>query len=167
MRKKAELEGKFRTCKTHHIPNGPITTSVCLACVLRYFAGGYPCDAAVIYGIGRMDVMQSVWYIVEAIKYIPELDINFPSTHAEQKYIAGGFHGVYDADFACCVGAVDGILIWIHKPSEEECGMVLRGKNIILDLIARLYVMSIENLLICLLLSQVPRRISLHLMDHH
>jgi hypothetical protein len=62
-----------------------------------------------------------VWYIVEAIKRSPELDIDFPSTHAEQKYVADGFRGVYDADFACCVGAVDGILIWTHKPSEEEC----------------------------------------------
>ena len=42
------------------IPNGEITTSVCLACALRYFAGGCPYDIAPLYGIAISEVVSSV-----------------------------------------------------------------------------------------------------------
>jgi hypothetical protein len=45
----------------------------------------------------------------------------YPSDHCEQRAIAHGFRQVSEADFDCCAGAIDGILIWIHKPSEKEC----------------------------------------------
>ena len=107
-----------------YIPNGPITTSVRLACALRYFAGGSPYDIMTTYQIGHTDVMLSIWYVVHAINAHPDLKIKYPSSHDEQRAIANGFQKVSAAGFDCCAGAIDGILIWTHKPSEEDCKSV-------------------------------------------
>jgi hypothetical protein len=104
-----------------HIPNGPITPSVRLACALRYFAGGSPYDIMTTYQIGYTDTVNSIWYVVEAINTHADFNISYPSDHGEQRAIADGFRRVSAANFGCCAGAIDGILIWIHKPSEKEC----------------------------------------------
>ncbi len=49
------------------VMNDPITTSVLLTCVLRFFAGGSPCDIMDKYGISYSEVMESAWYVVDAI----------------------------------------------------------------------------------------------------
>ena len=41
--------------------------------------------------------------------------------HNVQHTIAEGFRQVSSANFKCCAGAIDGILIWIHKPSKRDC----------------------------------------------
>ena len=107
-----------------YIPNGPISTSVRLACALRYFAGGSPYDIMTTYQIGHTDTMLSIWYVVHAINAHPDLKIEYPSSHDEQHAIANGFRQVSAAGFDCCAGAIDGILIWTHKPSEEDCKSV-------------------------------------------
>ena len=47
-----------------YVPNGPITTSVRLACALRYFAGGSVYDLMTTYHLGHTDTMRSIWYVV-------------------------------------------------------------------------------------------------------
>ena len=51
----------------------------------------------------------------------PDLKIEFPSSHAEQHKIAAGFHKKSKADVKCCVGCIDGMLVWMLKPTEAEC----------------------------------------------
>ena len=104
-----------------YVPNGPITPSVPLACALRYFAGGSPYDVMTTYCIGYADMMLSVWYVVDAINSHPEFKISYPSQHEKQHAIAEGFRNKSGACFECCAGAIDGILVWIHKPTEADC----------------------------------------------
>jgi hypothetical protein len=104
-----------------YVPNGPITTSVRLACALRYFAGGSVYDLMTTYHLGHTDTMRSIWYVVDAINAHPDFDISYPTDHEKQRAIAEGFRKKSGANFDCCAGAVDGILVWIHKPTEEDC----------------------------------------------
>jgi hypothetical protein len=101
-------------------PKGPITTSVRLALASRYFAGGAPTDLMCKYGVSHASVFVSVWVVVEAIKNIEEFDIEYPSSHEDQLPIAHAFQRKSKVGFHNCVGAIDGILIWMHKPSEKE-----------------------------------------------
>jgi hypothetical protein len=101
-------------------PNGRIAPSIRLGCALRYFAGGSVYDIMIAMGIGRADVSRSIWLVVEAINRCDHLDITFPTDHDSQRKMALAFKEKSSADFNCCVGAVDGILIWIQRPSEED-----------------------------------------------
>jgi hypothetical protein len=104
-----------------YIPNGPISTDVRLACALRWFAGGSIYDIMTTYGIGHTETTNSCWYVVDAINRHPAFTIQYPSNHNQQQSIADGFLEVSAANFKCCAGAIDGILIWIHKPSKKDC----------------------------------------------
>ena len=101
--------------------NGPILPSVRLACALRYFAGGASYDIAIAFGIATSEVYESVWEIVDAIHNYPGFKLQFPESHEEQNLIAEGFWKKSEANFDCCIGAIDGILIWIHRPSKKCC----------------------------------------------
>jgi hypothetical protein len=72
------------------------------------------------YGIGHSDTVQSYWYVVDAINSHPKFNIEYPKDHDDQRQIARGFHNVSSAGFRRCAGAIDGILIWIHKPSKKD-----------------------------------------------
>ncbi len=69
--------------------------------------------------------------VVAAIKNsctAPEqLKIEFPSDHAEQLRLAKGFQQLSTAKFDCCVGAIDGILIWTERPTKAECDQAQWG----------------------------------------
>ncbi len=112
--------GKPRN-RSPHVPNGRIHTSVRLAVALRYFAGGSFYDLAPLYGVGTTDATNSVWYVVEAINRHPLFAINYPSDHEIQREIASQFEEKSQAEFKCCAGAVDGVLIWIHRPTDKDC----------------------------------------------
>ena len=101
-------------------PNGPITTSVRLACALRYFAGGSAYDIMVVYGISHTEVFESVWYVVEAVNNCSEFTLEYPADHAAQRQIAAEFCYASTVDFDNCAGAIDGILIWIQKPTKSD-----------------------------------------------
>jgi hypothetical protein len=73
------------------------------------------------YGIGHTDTKNSVWYVVDAINRHPCFTIVYPGNCDQQRSIAEGFAAVSAAGFKCCAGAIDGILVWIHKPSPTEC----------------------------------------------
>ena len=104
-----------------YVPNGPITPSVRLACALRYFSGASLYDLMITFGIGHTDASNSIWFVVDAISDHPDFSMHFPTDHEEQHAVAAGFERVSAAGFNCCVGAIDGILIWIHRPSENDC----------------------------------------------
>ena len=141
--------------KNHrYVPNGPITPSVCLACAIRYFAGGSPYDLMSSYCVGYPDVMHSVWYVVDAINAHPEFQMSYPADHEQQRAIAESFRRKSAANFECCAIAVDGILVWIHKPSEEDCakagcseGKLFVAASISLDSTAKQFAIREVNFL--------------------
>jgi hypothetical protein len=102
------------------VPNGVISTCIRLACAIRYFAGGSPYDLMCQYGISYIEVFRSVWSVVEAINTVPEFQISYPADHDVQRKIAAEFQSVSGVKFDNCAGAIDGVLIWITKPSEKD-----------------------------------------------
>ena len=66
-------------------------------------------------------MMNSVWFVIDAIDAHSEFQISYPADHEQQQAIAESFRRKSAASFECCAGAIDGILVWIHKPSAEDC----------------------------------------------
>ncbi len=112
------------------VKNGPITTSVRLACAIRFFAGGSPYDIMGKYEVSYSEVMESVWYVVEAVNTFDEFAIEYPESADEQDKIAQEFRHVSQAGIDICAGAIDGILIWIAKPTSKQAAIaaVNQGK---------------------------------------
>jgi hypothetical protein len=113
--------GRYKLPPIH---NGRISTSVRLACALRYFASGSPYDIMVKYGISHTDVMDSVWYVVHAVNTTSEFKIKYPSCEVEQTRIAAGFEQASEVRFSNCAGATDGVLFWMQKPMLKEARRV-------------------------------------------
>jgi len=114
------LQKRSNGSKTPPVPNGPISTKVRLACALRYFAGGSPYDIMIKYGISHSEVFTSIWCVVEAVNRLKEFFIMYPQEHGKQREIAAGFEAASQAGFNNRGGAIDGVLIWIHKPTPSE-----------------------------------------------
>jgi hypothetical protein len=125
----ASCSKKFPT-RSSHCVNGPIYPEIRLGCAIRYFAGGAPPDIMALFGVGHTDVLESVWNVVDAMNSHPEFKLQYPDSIEEQQTIAAGFLSKSGAHFDCCAGAIDGILIWIQRPSEKDCSKlgVLSGK---------------------------------------
>jgi DDE superfamily endonuclease len=101
-------------------PNGLIEPSARLGCFLRFAAGGSVYDIMLAFGIGRADVSKSIWIVVDAINQCSDLDLIYPTCHVEQRRIVDEFKAKLFAGFDRCAGALDGILIWTQRPSEED-----------------------------------------------
>jgi hypothetical protein len=117
------FEKKKRSPKKKHrdgAANGIITSAVRLSCALRYFAGGRPEDIALVHGVSHTEVFRSVWFVVDAVNRCDPLSFSFPSDHKEQKAIAKGFQSKSQPSFGSCAGAIDGMLLWIEKPTDYE-----------------------------------------------
>ena len=112
-----------------YAPNGRIHPSVRLACALRSFAGAEPIDIACTYGISKTEVHHSVTYVIKAINSCSSMRINFPKDHEEQAKIARGFKEISKANLGNCCGAIDGLLIWIEKPTEAQCALMGVGSK--------------------------------------
>jgi hypothetical protein len=72
------------------------------------------------YGVSHASTMESVWAVVEAVNSLDEFVIEYPSSEEDQLKIAQEFQNVSNVQFGNCAGAIDGILIWILKPSEKD-----------------------------------------------
>jgi hypothetical protein len=73
------------------VRNGPVSTSVWLACALRYFAGGLPYDIMCKYGISEVSVRESTWVVVEAVNSLDEFIIEYPDLEEAQLKLASKF----------------------------------------------------------------------------
>jgi hypothetical protein len=109
--------------------NGPLTTCVRLACALRFFAGASQYDILAKYGISEKSVSESVWAVVEAMNNLDEFIIEYPDSEEVQLEIVRKFQSVSEVNFSNCAGAIDGILIWILKPSEEDAANAGCGRK--------------------------------------
>ena len=115
-------------------PNGPISPDVRLAGAICWFAGRLFYDIMTTYGIGHSDTVNSCWYVVDAVNEHPDFAIKYPDNHAVQHSIAAGLQKVSGANFQCCAGAIDGILIWTHRPSKKIVTMLGATPEILLKL---------------------------------
>ena len=80
--------------------------------------------------VSHTDFFDSVWYVTAAItNNCKEFDISYPSSPEEQRKIAEVFRSKSGVNFDKCAGAIDGILIWISKPSEKDAKKTKIGKK--------------------------------------
>lgn len=114
------LESTGEKRKRGATPNGNITKASRLSMAIRYFSGGDPLDIADVHGVSDNEVGNSVWNVVDAIHKSTELDIQFPDCHHAQTKIMLGFRSKSKIGIDCCVGAIDGILIWMSKPNARD-----------------------------------------------
>ncbi len=71
--------------------NGPISTSVWLACALQYFAGGLPYNIMAKNGVSHASALDSVWAVVEAVNSLDEFIIEYPNLEDNQLKLAQEF----------------------------------------------------------------------------
>jgi hypothetical protein len=65
-------------------------------------------------------VLVSVRIVVHAINTFPDFQITYPLSVIEQEKIAEGFKSACRVGFDNCARAIDGILIWMLKPTAKE-----------------------------------------------
>ena len=87
---------------------------------LQFFSGGDKLSIASVHGVHPEEVRKSKWFVVDAIHLSPELDILYPTCNNKQLKIALGFKKKSSINIDNCAGAIDVILIWIHKPSKSD-----------------------------------------------
>ena len=86
---------------------------------LSYFCGGCPHDIALAHGVNDEEVLKSVWDVVDAVNLTTSMNIKFPACHDEQRKIAAASKAKTKIGLSNCVGPIDGLLIWTHKPSKK------------------------------------------------
>ena len=95
-------------------------------CNNSFFAGGSACDIFPLFRIGHTSLFRCVWAIVHAINESQDMRIDFPMEHFKQQQIAHGFIKKHYW-FNCCVGCIDGMLVWTEKPTEHNCAVMKCG----------------------------------------
>jgi hypothetical protein len=111
------------------VPNGPISHAAHLSIALRITAGADPLDITTNHGVNDNQPMVSFWMVIDAVHKSSQLDIQFPTSHEEQEKVAKEFQSKLSVGISCCVSAIDGILIRIHKPSDSDCNMLGFGQT--------------------------------------
>jgi hypothetical protein len=86
---------------------------------MRYFSGGSSYDIMAKYELSHKSVSESIWAVVEAVSSCDEFSIEYPASETAQLKIAHDFENVSKEKFSNRTDAIDSILIWILKPSDE------------------------------------------------
>jgi hypothetical protein len=81
-------------------------------------------DIMISHNISYCEVYKSVWVVVDAINKHPQFGLRYPSSHEEQQGIAREFRKRSKAGFTNCAGCLDGMLLWMEKPSAADCASV-------------------------------------------
>ena len=110
-------------------PNGRIANSIRVACAIRYFAGGAVYDILTVFGISESSLYASISMVVDAVNSCPQFELKYPENEERQQEIARGFRNKSRVGFSCCAGAIDGLLIWTHKPSKQQCDLTKQGQK--------------------------------------
>lgn len=103
-----------------HKSNYHICLKIRLSAAIRFYAGGDPYDIMLSHGISHSSVYTSLWGVTDCINRCKKLQFQFPN-HQKQQVISEGFKAMSGALFDCVVGAIDGMLVWITKPTKNEC----------------------------------------------
>lgn len=113
-----EKEFHHQSCAA---PNGAVSPELALSAAIRYFAGGSVWDIMISHGISRSEVYVCIWKVIDAVNAHPGFDICFPESHSQQQAIAAEFQQKSECRFGNCIGAIDGILIWMERPGITIC----------------------------------------------
>jgi hypothetical protein len=101
--------------------NGVIALSLWLSAAICYFVGGDPYDITLSHGMSHTEIYNSMWIVVEAVNRCDHLSFSFPKDHEEQRWITAGFMAKSKANFNLYCGCINGMLLWLNKPSESDC----------------------------------------------
>ena len=128
------LKSRMRATMLDHsnrnnAPNGRIRLSSRLGMALRVFAGGDALDIHQLFGVSYCEVFRSVDMVIDTVNFCPDFSISFPTDHNKQRQVAADFQKDSAANFPCCCGCIDGLLIWTHKPSAADCERLGVGCN--------------------------------------
>jgi hypothetical protein len=63
------------------------------------------------------------------VNSLDEFIIEYPDLEEAQLKLASKFQSVSEVKFSNCTGAIDGILIWIFKPLEEDAAVAGCGRR--------------------------------------
>ena len=118
---KSNYKSRFnRDTKNRGCRNGKLDQRLMLSAGLRMMATGQAYDISISHGISLAEVYKCLWKTVDAVNNIPELEISYPSSYVTQDDNAKAFAEKSDAKFDCCVGAIDGMLVWTEQPRVKE-----------------------------------------------
>jgi hypothetical protein len=113
--------------KCHRGRNGPVPLTTALSATLRFLSGGSVYDIMLTHGVSHSTFYNCVWHTLAAINRCPLLMMKFPSSHEEQLKSAKEFSKKSVAGFDSCVGCIDGMLLWVEKPSKADCCSMKTG----------------------------------------
>ena len=101
----------------------PIACDIMLHCTIHFLAGGSYRDIRQTASISKASFYRFVWHTIFTINHCAALDIKLPSDSDEINSTAEGFPWKSTGGGAMngCVGALDGFLLRIKAPSQEEC----------------------------------------------
>ena len=119
-RLKGDLRKVMEDTDRTNCPNGRIPLTSRIGMAIRYLAGGCPYDISIVFGVSHSDVHKSVGFFIDAVNASENFKIKFPTDHSKQREIAQRFKELSEAEFDCCAGAVDGMLVWTHAPTLED-----------------------------------------------
>ena len=92
-------------------------------CINSLLCSGSLYNIFPLFSIVHTSFFRWVWAIVNAINKTPDMRIEFPIDHIKQQQIAHGFMQKSTPQFNCCVGCIDGMLIWTEKLNQHNCVM--------------------------------------------
>lgn len=99
-------------------PSTPVTPELQLSMALRIFAGGSYLDIMLLHGVHRSTLYKSLWRVVDALNNTQELGLSFPINNQDGlRKLASDFQTERNSPFGSCVGALDGLVIEIVRPS--------------------------------------------------
>ena len=100
---------------------GAISPELRLSITLRFLAGGSLWDIRMVHKVSVEAIYDSVWRVIDAINNHEEFSLSFPFEEEKLRFIEAGFRSKSTCQvFTGVVGAIDGILIKIRRPTNKE-----------------------------------------------
>lgn len=114
----------------HRIPHG-VSVEVQVSVSIRWLAGGSYLDIVDVHGVSTTTLYQSLHAFLFALVHHPRYKIEFPiEDEGELDKIAEGFAEIDRTGcFTGCVGALDGLIVPIQKPSLHDCANPANYRN--------------------------------------
>ncbi len=91
-----------------------ICTTVRLVCALQYFCQAFPKDLVAKFGVSYLEIILSVWFIVDAVNMIDEWNTKYPLDEDQQQKMAKYFDSLHSIGSENCDRYIDRQLIWIQ-----------------------------------------------------
>jgi hypothetical protein len=78
-----------------------------------------------------------MWVVVNAVNNWESFQMEYPSCHDEQKWIAKEFKNYSMAEFTNCGGYIDGMLLCPEKPANSTCANKFKWTRASFTVVAR------------------------------